>query len=159
MSRYDKEGRRYFGIRTWIDIRELQDDTLIVIHDDVLASTNDAYNKWIYTYIRWSERLKKYLILRVMATIKWEIYHGKGELTGSMKTVFEGIWDSLSQVEQDGLTDSINKSAGTGANFKIWGMVFIDKLLAEYERHDVGILYRSPKYVPWKIIEQKISKI
>ena len=36
-----------------------------------------------------------------------------------MKTVFEGIWDSLSQVEQDGLTDSINKSAGTGANFKI----------------------------------------
>lgn len=159
MSRYDKEGRRYFGIRTWIDIRELQDDTLIVIHDDVLASTNDAYTKWIYTYIRWSERLKKYLILRVMATIKWEIYHGKGELTGSMKTVFEGIWDSLSQVEQDGLTDSINKSAGTGANFKIWGMVFIDKLLAEYERHDVGILYRSPKYVPWKIIEQKISKI
>ena len=154
---YNKDERRYYNIRSWVKTEELKDDSLVVIHDETLASTDGAYNTSIYTYILESDRLTKYMMLRVMATILWSNYKWKSPLTWKMKDVLRFLWDTLTQVEQDGLKDAIWGSAGKWADFMIWGdITFSKKLLAEYESHKVGIVYRSPKYIPWSALKEKL---
>ncbi len=61
------------------------------------VSDSKSGHAFIYDMIETNERLQKYVILRMVATLRNTLYKGKSPFDNGMKDYFDLFWHSISE--------------------------------------------------------------
>jgi hypothetical protein len=156
---YDIQSRRIKQPdASWID---LDAGTIIVTHDETVASITDkTWHLRIYDRIRLSPRLKKYLILRLIATIDGRDFRWKAPFSNGTERFLSEFWDQelIKDKKQDfidavkGYKCEVNGQdiiyegkARKGLDIRLSdGSILFDVLLQQMQEWKIQLIYNSP---------------
>ncbi len=134
----------------WADLK-ISDK--VVVRDEIISSVPEGKtgHSGIYMLIQKNPRLKKYLILRMVATILGSNYHEKAPFTNEIQVCFVNFWNALSREKQKEFLQAVTTkdwSAGKWLEIQLTdapnSMKLFDAFIEKMERESVPLIYSRP---------------
>jgi hypothetical protein len=142
--------RHTIRTRQWKEVLRENDEketTLLVVRDERLASIPEwrKGNSAIYDFIQHNTRIQKYLIMRILATLKKNTYDGKAPFSGTMQDHFLLFWNRVPHDAKTAFLALAQKSKTEALAYELYpNTTMLAGLLEVWRKADVQILYSKP---------------
>jgi hypothetical protein len=133
-----------------------RDNIMIVVCDEKTSSVPDgrSWQPHVYDMLRTNDRLQKYWILKMIATVKGSVYKWKSPFTNGIGNYFQEAWKNLSDDKKKEFLElwawenwkasKLLNFKSTDTSEKSFLMEFIDGAQVKW----IPLIYSQPKIVP-----------
>jgi hypothetical protein len=148
-------------IQSNMHLSDLDGSMWVVIVDDRIISSDSPGSGEVYEKIQTDIRLRKYLILRMYATIIGREYAHKTPLTGNMRRVFLQVWQGLSPEKKQEFLEYFSHNGASAGNALLMmdgETSFFDRVFFSWKAENVGMHYLRPQIMKVSDFQSFIKK-